>query len=212
MRAVKSVLVAAGQLKRKEPGSNEDLLLIRAMRDSNVPKFLEHDLPLFHGIVCDLFPGVVVPYVDYGVLQEAIETVLQEEQLQKVPSFISKIIQVHETQLVRHGMMVVGEAGSGKSANVTVLAKALTRLHSDGVEDRDGFYKQVDRLHLNPKSITAGEGHGFDRRCAPPLPPVSCLRGAPRPWKNCSVGSWFIVSINEWFRLERAHRFEIKTV
>lgn len=157
MRAVKSVLVAAGQLKRKEPGSNEDLLLIRAMRDSNVPKFLEHDLPLFHGIVCDLFPGVVVPYVDYGVLQEAIETVLQEEQLQKVPSFISKIIQVHETQLVRHGMMVVGEAGSGKSANVTVLAKALSRLHSDGVEDRDGFYKQVDRLHLNPKSITAGE-------------------------------------------------------
>lgn len=165
MRAVKSVLVAAGQLKRKEPGSNEDLLLIRAMRDSNVPKFLEHDLPLFHGIVCDLFPGVVVPYVDYGVLQEAIETILQEEELQKVPSFISKIIQVHETQLVRHGMMVVGEAGSGKSANVTVLAKALTRLHADGVEDRDGFYKQVDRLHLNPKSITAGERKkAFSRR------------------------------------------------
>ncbi|CAM9936766.1 unnamed protein product [Ectocarpus sp. 6 AP-2014] len=160
MRAVKSVLVAAGQLKRKEPGSNEDLLLIRAMRDSNVPKFLEHDLPLFHGIVCDLFPGVVVPYVDYGVLQEAIEAVLDDEQLQKVPSFISKIIQVHETQLVRHGMMVVGEAGSGKSANVTVLANALSRLHSDGVEDRDGFYKQVDRLHLNPKSITAGELYG----------------------------------------------------
>lgn len=160
MRAVKSVLVAAGQLKRKEPGSNEDLLLIRAMRDSNVPKFLEHDLPLFHGIVCDLFPGVVVPYVDYGVLQEAIEAVLDDEQLQKVPSFISKIIQVHETQLVRHGMMVVGEAGSGKSANVTVLANALSRLHSDGVEDRDGFYKQVDRLHLNPKSITAGVREG----------------------------------------------------
>eukprot|EP00981_Chlorochromonas_danica_P016279 scaffold16482_cov388-Ochromonas_danica.AAC.1 len=49
-------------------------------------------------------------------------------------AFITKVIQVHETQLVRHGMMVVGEA--------------------------DGFYKPVDRLLLNPKAITAGELYG----------------------------------------------------
>ena len=160
MRAVKSVLVAAGQLKRKEPETNEDILLIRAMRDSNVPKFLEQDLPLFGGIIKDLFPGIAVPFVDYGKLQLAIEKSLETEFLQMVPSFITKVIQVHETQLVRHGMMVVGESGSGKTTNLRTLASALGFLYEDKVVDKDGFYKIVDRLVLNPKSITAGQLYG----------------------------------------------------
>ena len=160
MRAVKSVLVAAGQLKRKEPNANEDLLLIRAMRDSNVPKFLEADLPLFQGILGDLYPDMDVPFVDYGKLQEAIEGQLSKAGLQTVSGFVGKMIQVHETQLVRHGMMLVGEAGSGKSTNVRVLAKALTQLKADGVEDSDGYYQTVKIHCLNPKSITAGELYG----------------------------------------------------
>lgn len=68
MRAVKSVLVMAGALRRLDTSGLENTVLIRAMRDSNVPKFLEHDLPLFEGIVNDLFPGVNVPFVDYGNL------------------------------------------------------------------------------------------------------------------------------------------------
>ncbi len=40
MRAVKSVLVMAGTLKRANPDLSEDVVLIRAMRDSNIPKFL----------------------------------------------------------------------------------------------------------------------------------------------------------------------------
>merc|ERR1719217_558876 len=66
MRAVKSVLVMAGQLKRKNPDLVEDVTLIRALRDSNVPKFLSFDLPLFMAIIQDLFPGKEIPLVDYG--------------------------------------------------------------------------------------------------------------------------------------------------
>merc|ERR1711869_47338 len=106
------------------------------MRDSNVPKFLSHDLPLFYGILDVLFPGLDVPYVDYGELQQAIENQLRLRKLQVVPEFVAKVIQVHETQLVRHGMMVVGEAAAGKSTNVMILAAALSQLKTDGVKDR----------------------------------------------------------------------------
>jgi dynein heavy chain, axonemal len=40
---------------------SEETILIRAMRDSNLPKFLADDVVLFRGILGDLFPGVVIP-------------------------------------------------------------------------------------------------------------------------------------------------------
>jgi dynein heavy chain len=40
MRAVKSVLVMAGKLRQLKPDLDEQTLLINAMRDANVPKFL----------------------------------------------------------------------------------------------------------------------------------------------------------------------------
>ena len=69
LRAVKSVLVMAGGLKRANPDISEDLVLIRALRDSNLPKFLADDIPLFFAIIKDLFPGVIVPDNDYGEFQ-----------------------------------------------------------------------------------------------------------------------------------------------
>lgn len=43
MRAVKSVLVVAGMLKRAEPSLPEDSLLMRALRDFNTPKIVHSD-------------------------------------------------------------------------------------------------------------------------------------------------------------------------
>ena len=48
---MKSVLVMAGALKRSNPTLNEDVVLIRALRDSNLPKFLVQDAILFRAIL-----------------------------------------------------------------------------------------------------------------------------------------------------------------
>ena len=73
MRAVRSVINAAGLLKAADPDEDEDRLLLRALRDVNVPKFLKDDLPLFNNIIKDLFPGIEKPEVDIGELLVAVK-------------------------------------------------------------------------------------------------------------------------------------------
>ena len=41
-------------------------VLLLSMRDMNIAKLTSQDLPLFLGIVQDLFPGVETPVIDYG--------------------------------------------------------------------------------------------------------------------------------------------------
>lgn len=59
----------AGALKRANQGMDEDIVLIRAMRDSNIPKFLKDDLPLFSALIQDLFPTAQIPNVSFEVLE-----------------------------------------------------------------------------------------------------------------------------------------------
>ena len=159
MRAVKSVLVMAGALRRKNPDTEEDIVLIRAMRDSNVPKFLQDDLVLFGGIINDLFPGIDIPYIDYGKLAEEIKNQLDKKYYMKLPPFIIKIIQLLETLIVRHGIMMVGETGTGKTTVIHTLRDALTALKKGGSDDPQ--HEVIKTFVLNPKSITPGKLFGM---------------------------------------------------
>ncbi len=61
LRAIKSVLVVAGTLKRGDKGRPEDQVLMRALRDFNTPKIVTDDVPIFMGLIGDLFPALNVP-------------------------------------------------------------------------------------------------------------------------------------------------------
>eukprot|EP00069_Balaena_mysticetus_P013367 bmy_01484T0 len=78
LRALKSVLVMAGELKRGSSELREDVVLMRALRDMNLPKFVFEDVPLFLGLISDLFPGLDCPRVRYPDFNDAVEQVLRE--------------------------------------------------------------------------------------------------------------------------------------
>ncbi|CAJ1415305.1 unnamed protein product [Effrenium voratum] len=158
MRALKSILVAAGQLRKKFGNTRaEDILMLSALNDVNLPKFTSNDIPLFLGITGDLFPGVKLPASDYGKLINELEGAAKARHLQPKGSFIHKCTQLWETIMVRHGLMVVGMNVSGKTEVEHVLSDALA-----AVADGD-LYLPVQMHKINPKSIKQGQLYGdFD--------------------------------------------------
>eukprot|EP00955_Chlamydomonas_euryale_P064424 358972-Chlamydomonas_euryale.AAC.5 len=128
-----AVLRAAGNLKRKFPDDDEFVLMLRSIIDVNLCKFLSHDVPLFNGIVSDLFPGITLPTPDYDALTVAMKAQCAQRNLQPTEYFLMKTVQLYEMIVVRHGLMTVGQPFSGKSSSLQVLAGALTDLHDQGV-------------------------------------------------------------------------------
>jgi dynein heavy chain len=171
MRAVNSIIVACGNLRQQlgdDPKWSEEKIVLRSVNDVNLPKFTNEDLPLFSGITSDLFPGVELPKADYGdlvpTLEETCENGItvcpgQKIYLKPRPEYIRKCIQLYETVQVRHGLMVVGAAYSGKTCIFHTLAEAMTLCNERGNTD----FMPVQIHSMNPKSIKQGQLYGnFD--------------------------------------------------
>ncbi|XP_076749810.1 dynein beta chain, ciliary-like [Xylocopa sonorina] len=160
LRAIKSVLVVAGKLKRDDPQRNEDQVLMRALRDFNIPKIITDDVPVFMGLIGDLFPALDVPRKRDFEFEKTVRQSILDMKLQPEDGFILKVVQLEELLHVRHSVFIVGLAGTGK----TEVWKTLNRTY---------FNQQLKPYYndLNPKAVTNDELFGI-------------INPATREWKD----------------------------
>ena len=152
---------AAGAFKRIDPDGSEEAILYRTMQDLIMPKLVYLDIPLFRALLGDLFPGVELPPDVGGELRTMLETKCTEMGLQIVDDWIVKIIQIFDCKVARHGNMIVGKTGAGKTAAWKVLKEAMAELCKAG--KGEGEYQKVEVYTINPLALSNDEIYGcFD--------------------------------------------------
>eukprot|EP01117_Protostelium_nocturnum_P006264 TRINITY_DN2259_c0_g1_i6.p1 TRINITY_DN2259_c0_g1~~TRINITY_DN2259_c0_g1_i6.p1 ORF type:complete len:4259 (-),score=1954.67 TRINITY_DN2259_c0_g1_i6:110-12886(-) len=162
LRALKSVLVSAGSMKRKMIDQEETLkqskgedyyeqdVLLKSVCETIIPKLVAEDIPLLHSLLSDVFPGTKYSPLQNTDLREKIGQVATKYHLVQSEAWIEKLFQLYQIQLLCHGVMMVGPSGSGKSAAWKTLLEALEKY--DGVE---GVSYVID-----PKAISKDELFG----------------------------------------------------
>jgi len=123
---------------------------MRALRDFNVPKIVTDDVPVFMGLIGDLFPALDVPRKRDLEFEKTIKIATIQMKLQPEDNFILKVVQLQELIDVRHSVFIVGNAGTGK----TQVWKALHKAHYNMK------HKPVYQ-DLNPKAVTNDELFGI---------------------------------------------------
>ena len=152
---------AAGALKRGDAEASEEVIMYRTMLDLIKPKLVFLDLPLFMALLTDLFPGVELPANDGGSLRKMLEQELTNNNLQIVDEYIVKMIQIFDCKVARHGNMIVGKTGSGKSEAWKCLQRSMAKLK---VQEPDNeLFEKVHVHTINPLALSNDEIYGcFD--------------------------------------------------
>lgn len=119
----------------------EEFIVLRAIKDSNLPKFHETDTLIFESITEDIFQTSMNSNTKHTTLKNLIEGVLVDNGCQVSDEIVSRIIYLYQTIIMRHGIMVVGSTMSGKTTTINTLEEALKRSLENEIQEKTLVYK-----------------------------------------------------------------------
>ena len=164
LRALKTLLVSAGGLKRRalegqdtlegdDLASVEKSVLIQGACNNVVPKLVADDISVFESILGEIFPGSEVAQMEDDKLKAEVVEACKRYAYVPGDKWMQKILQLKQVLEMRHGVMAVGPSGVVKSSALRVLLHALEK--TDGTKgemyvidpkamDKEGLYGVLD--------------------------------------------------------------------
>ena len=152
LRALKTLLVSAGGLKRKAIMDSEKLegeelatlerkVLIQGACNNILPKLVADDLDIFSSILEDVFPGSEVTKMEDEKLKETLDEICKQYNYTPADGWVQKILQLK--MVIEMDIMIVGPSGVGKTSALQTL-KAI-------YEVEDGMKNEI--YTIDPKAV-----------------------------------------------------------
>lgn len=164
LRALKSVLVSSGNLKRThfsgpddKPGAKqivEAAIILQSIRQTIAPKLISTDVEIMKGIEAKCFPGVEYVEADLTELKKVIRQLAEAEGLVVTDDWMTKVIQLYQIQKIHHGVMMVGSSGSGKSKAWELLLRALAQVKGmKDEEQQESVHRVIDAKVMSKEAL-----------------------------------------------------------
>ncbi|KAI0984717.1 hypothetical protein GJ496_002628 [Pomphorhynchus laevis] len=136
LRSLKNVLLMAGDIRRNIEEDVKDLdeikILVQSIMQSFSPRLISEDLVLFKNLVQNIFPNVSPFTANLDSLYQCLIEVCDSQNLLTSKTndlfgkiWLDKVLQLHEIIKLNHGIMMIGNSGTGKTLAWRSLLMAL---------------------------------------------------------------------------------------
>lgn len=132
----------------------EELIVLKAVYDQNLPKLDVQDVIVFKGIAEDVFVNSRIEQSRNLNLKGALLECFKQNGLQPEEEYISTLLNIDETISNRHGVMIIGQPMTGKTTALKLLQQGHNQIHSDELKTLQREF--LDKKVAAKKLIYAG--------------------------------------------------------